>query len=285
MRNIKLMDKKQTILIRYTMLILALLVNAIIFNLLIVPTKIVTGGVNGIALIINYLTNVDNSIIILFTSIFLLILSFIFLGVERTSGSIVATFVYPLFVKLTSLFTANIIIDTSDVILIAIFIGVIGGFANGIMYKTGFSNGGLPIISQIIYEKFKIPIGKSSFIINGFIVLLGGFYFGLTMVMYALIILFINSFVLDRVILGVSKNKAFYIVTTETNLVRKYIIEQLHHSATVFDVKGGFKGKRREVILTVIPSREYFRTTEGIKEIDPNVFFLVCDAYQVHGGE
>ena len=211
MRNIKLMDKKQTILIRYTMLILALLVNAIIFNLLIVPTKIVTGGVNGIALIINYLTNVDNSIIILFTSIFLLILSFIFLGVERTSGSIVATFVYPLFVKLTSLFTANIIIDTSDVILIAIFIGVIGGFANGIMYKTGFSNGGLPIISQIIYEKFKIPIGKSSFIINGFIVLLGGFYFGLTMVMYALIILFINSFVLDRVILGVSKNKAFYI--------------------------------------------------------------------------
>ena len=285
MRNIKLMDKKQTILIRYTMLILALLVNAIIFNLLIVPTKIVTGGVNGIALIINYLTNVDNSIIILFTSIFLLILSFIFLGVERTSGSIVATFVYPLFVKLTSLFTANIIIDTSDVILIAIFIGVIGGFANGIMYKTGFSNGELPIISQIIYEKFKIPIGKSSFIINGFIVLLGGFYFGLTMVMYALIILFINSFVLDRVILGVSKNKAFYIVTTETNLVRKYIIEQLHHSATVFDVKGGFKGKRREVILTVIPSREYFRTTEGIKEIDPNVFFLVCDAYQVHGGE
>ena len=285
MRNIKLMDKKQTILIRYTMLILALLVNAIIFNLLIVPTKIVTGGVNGIALIINYLSNVDNSIIILFTSIFLLILSFIFLGVERTSGSIVATFVYPLFVKLTSLFTANIIIDTSDVILIAIFIGVIGGFANGIMYKTGFSNGGLPIISQIIYEKFKIPIGKSSFIINGFIVLLGGFYFGLTMVMYALIILFINSFVLDRVILGVSKNKAFYIVTTETNLVRKYIIEQLHHSATVFDVKGGFKGKRREVILTVIPSREYFRTTEGIKEIDPNVFFLVCDAYQVHGGE
>ena len=277
--------KQKDLLKRYLMLIIALAIAAVLFNLLIVPTKIVTGGVNGIALITNHLYNWDNSFIILIISVILLLLSFLFLGVERTSGSIVATFIYPLFVKLTSYLVNYINIDTSDLVLISIFIGVIGGFANGIMYKTGFSNGGLPIINQILYEKLKIPVSKSSFVINGIIVFIGGLFFGWTMVMYALIILFINSFVLDRVMLGISNNKAFYIITSESDTVRKYIIEQLNHSATVFDVRGGFLEKKRKVILTVIPSREYFKMSTGIKEIDPDVFFLACDAYQVQGGK
>ena len=153
------------------------------------------------------------------------------------------------------------------------------------MYKTGFSNGGLPIISQILYEKFKIPISKSSLIINGVIVIMGGVFFGWTMVMYALIVLYINSFMLDKVILGVSKNKAFYIITNKDLLVKNYIIEKLGHSVTVFDVKGGFLEKKRKVLLTVIPTREYFSVTEGIKSVDSDAFFLACDAYQVEGGK
>ncbi|MCI8347191.1 MAG: YitT family protein [Bacilli bacterium] len=276
--------KKKKLISRYVMLVITLLISAFLFNFLIVPTKIVTGGVNGVALLMNHLYDFDNSVVILGVSIILLIFSLLFLGLERTSGSIVATILYPLLVKVTSLLTENIHIDTSDMVLIAIFIGVIGGLANGLMYKTGFSNGGLPIISQILYEKFKIPISKSSFVINGTIVFVGGMFFGWTMVMYAMIILFINSFVLDRVMLGVSNNKAFYIITSQSEEVKTYIIKHLKHSVTVFDVKGGFMERKRMVLLTVIPSREYFRVTQGIKEIDSDVFFLTCDAYQVEGG-
>lgn len=276
--------KKKKLISRYIMLVIALLISAFLFNFLIVPTKIVTGGVNGIALLMNHLYNLDNSLVILGVSIILMLFSLLFLGVERTSGSIVATILYPLLVKVTSFLTGYIHIDTTDMVLIAIFIGVIGGFANGLMYKTGFSNGGLPIISQILYKKFKIPVSKSSLFINGVIVLIGGMFFGWTMVMYAMIILFINSFVLDRVMLGVSNNKAFYIITSESEEVKAYIIKHLKHSVTIFDVKGGFMERKRKVLLTVIPSREYFRVTQGIKEIDADVFFLTCDAYQVEGG-
>ena len=59
----------------------------------------------------------------------------------------------------------------------------------------------------------------------------------------------------------------------------------LEHTVTIFDVKGGFLEQKRRVLLTVIPSREYYRVTEGIKEIDPNVFFVVTDSYQVEGGK
>lgn len=283
--NIMKKIRKKRLISRYITLVFALLILSLVFNLFLASTNIVSGGINGIAIIFKNLYKIDPSIIMFIVSVTLLIISFIFLGVERTTGSIVATFLYPLLVKLTSIVSNYIIIDLSDLIVISIFVGVIGGFANGLIYRTGFSNGGLPIISQILYDKFKIPPSKSSLVINGVIVFIGGLFFGWTMVMYALIILYINSFVLEKVILGVSNKKAFYIITNKDAEVKKYIIEKLKHSVTIFYVKGGFLHKRDNVILTVVPSREYFQATEGIKTIDPDAFFLVCDAYQVEGGK
>lgn len=276
--------RKKRLVSRYITLIFSLLILALVFNIFLVSTNIVSGGINGIAIIFKNLYKIDPSIVMFIVSVTLLLLSFIFLGAERTTGSIVATFIYPLLVKLTSNITELIAVDTSDLILVSIFVGIIGGFANGLIYKTGFSNGGLPIISQILYDKFGIPPGKSSLFINGTVVFIGGIFFGFTMVMYALIIIYINSIILEKVILGISNKKAFYIITNKDAKIKKYIIETLKHSVTTFNVKGGFLKKRDNVLLTVVPSREYFMAAEGIKEIDPDAFFLVCDAYQVEGG-
>ncbi len=270
---------------RYLTMFLSLLLSAILFNLLILKANIVCGGVNGIAIILNHIYKIKPSIIIFIISVLLLIFSLFFLGLKRTSGTIIATITYPILVEVTSYLTQYIKIDISDLFLISIFIGVIGGLSNGLMYKTGFSNGGLPIISQILYEKLKLPISKTSFFINGIIVLIGGFYFGWNMVMYAIIILYINSLMIDKIMLGTSNNKAFYIITKKQEEIKKYIINSLNHSVTIFNVEGGFEERKNKVLLTVIPTREYFLLTEGIKELDPDTFFLVCDAYEVRGGK
>lgn len=270
---------------RYLTMFLSLLLSAILFNLLILKANIVCGGVNGIAIIINHIYKIKPSIIIFIISVLLLIFSLFFLGLKRTSGTIIATITYPILVEVTSYLTQYIKIDISDLFLISIFIGVIGGLSNGLMYKTGFSNGGLPIISQILYEKLKFPISKTSFSINGVIVLIGGFYFGWNMVMYAIIILYINSLMIDKIMLGTSNNKAFYIITKKQEEIKRYIINGLNHSVTIFNVEGGFEERKNKVLLTVIPTREYFLLTEGIKELDPDAFFLVCDAYEVRGGK
>lgn len=208
-----------------------------------------------------------------------------YLGVERTMGTLVASFLYPIFVEITSILTQSIYIDTRDMFLVVIFGGVLSGFANGLMYKTGYSSGGMQVINQIMYKYYKIPIAQSSLVINSIIVALGGIFFGWTMVMYAIIFLYINSIIVDKVLLGISKNKAFYIITQEEKQVRDYIINTMKHSVTSFDVKGAFLEKKRKVLLVVIPSREYFRVTEGIKLIDKDAFFVVTDAYQVEGGK
>ena len=270
---------------RYFFMIISLFISALLYNFLLQPAKIVSGGIAGLAIINKHQNNVEPYMTILIISIIMLILSYIFLGKERTKGTILATFIYPLFVYLTGFLTRYIKIDMSDLLVISIFIGVIGGISNGMLYKTGFSNGGLPIISQILFKYYKIPIGKTNFIINILIILLGGYIFGTTMIMYAIIINYINSLIVDKMVLGISKNKAIYIMTQQEDKVKKFLIDDMNHTATVFNVNGGFLNKKGEMILTVVPTREYFEVTESIKILDPNVFYVVNNAYEVKGGK
>ena len=277
--------KRKKLAKRIAILLISLLVLSLVYNLLLLPTDLVAGGVNGIAIITNYVYGIDSSIMILLISSACLLFSFLYLGTERTLGSLLATFIYPLFVKLTAIITQGITIDYDDKFLIIIFAGVIGGLANGFIYKTAFSNGGLPIISQILYKYHKIPIAKSSMVINSMIIIIGSFFFGWSMMMYAIILVFINNMMIDKVLLGISSNKAFYIVTTKEKEIREYILNNLKHTVTIFNVEGAFLEKRRKVLLSVIPKRDYYKLTEGIKLIDPNVFFVVEDAYEVKGGK
>lgn len=270
---------------RYTKMILALFISAILYNMLLQPSRIVLGGTPGIALILNFNFHIEPAITIIIISMLMLLLSYIFLGKERTTGTVVATIVYPLFVYITKDIVGYINIDFNDLLVISIFIGVISGFANGMLYKTGFSNGGLPVISQILYKYFNIPIGKTNLIINAVIVIIGGLFFGSTMIMYAIIANFINSLIVDKMVIGMSKNKAVYIMTEKKDKIKKFLIDDMKHTATVFEVKGGFLNTRRELILTVIPTKEYFEVTESIKIIDPKVFYVVNNAYEVKGGK
>lgn len=277
--------KKKKVGKRITMLVVSLFFSAIVYNLFLLPVNLVTGGAGGIATITNYVYGIDPALMILIVSITCALLSLMYLGPEVTAVTVLASVLYPFFVKITEPLTDIIQMDYSDMFTITLFAGVLNGIANGIMYKTGYNNGGLPVISQILEKYCKIPIAKTSAVINITVVLIGGVFFGSTNVMYAIILIYLNSIIINKVLLGISNNKAFYIITSEEDQIKNYIIRTLGHSVTVFDVKGGFLNKKNKVVLTVVPSREYYRVTEGIKIIDKDAFFVVTDAYEVVGGK
>ena len=255
------------------------------FNLFFSPNNLVPGGMSGASVILNAVFGWDNSLVILMGSCILLIASYFLLGWEKTRGSILGSLLFPVCVKLTANIGAYIDIDSSQLLLTTIFGAVLYGFGAGMIFKAGYTSGGTDILNQILSKYLHISIGNSILMSDGLIVLASAFVFGINKLMYSLIILYIVSFITDRVILGISDSKAFYIITSKEEEVKEYIIEQLHHSVTVFDVKGGFLQKRRKVLLTVVPSREYFQVTTGIKVLDEDAFFLACDAYQVEGGK
>ena len=277
----KLKENKK--LWRILLMALSLLLSATLYNIFLLPLNLVTGGTQGIAIITKHLYKIDPALMIFILSGLCAIFSFIFVGIERTAGTIVASILYPLLVKITSPLATFIAIDSSDMLLLVIFAGAISGLANGLMYKTGFSNGGFPVVSQVLYEKKQISIAKSSLFINISIVLAGTYFFGTTKAMFAIIFLYINNIVLDKVLLGISNNKAFYIMTSEEDKIKNYIIKSLDHSVTIFEVKGDFLEKKKNVLLTVVPSQEYFKLARGIKKIDKDAFFTVTDSYQVEG--
>ena len=277
--------KKKKKAYRIILMIISLIISALVYNIFLLPLNLVTGGAPGVATITHHIYDIDPATMILLISIAIGIISFMYLGIERTSGTIMSIILYPLLVKVTSPLVGVLTVRPEDMIITVIFAGVLNGIAYGLMYRTGYSNGGFPIISQILYEKFRLPIAKTSLVINITIVLIGSIFFGLTNALYAIIYLYINNIVLDKVLLGISTNKSFYIITHEEEKIKDYVINVLKHNVTVFDVKGGYLDKKRKVILAIIPTKEYYRVTEGIKMLDKEAFFVVTDSYQVSGAK
>ena len=277
----KVKEKKG--LYRAILMVISIIINAILYNLFLFPLDIVTGSASGVGTIANHLYRINPALMIFLISLACIIVSFLYLGIKKTLGSIVASIAYPLFIYITSPLNSLIVAKPEDMLVLILFAGILQGIANGLMYRSGYSNGGFPIVSQILYEKYKIPIDKSSLYINLTIVFIGGLFFGSLNVMYAIIFLYINHIVLNKVLLGVNYNKSFYIITSEDEEIKDYIVNELNHQVTVFNVKGGFMEKRKKAILSIIPSREYYRVKEKIKLIDEEAFCIVTESYQAEG--
>lgn len=283
----KILEKisKKSYVKRHIHFCIGCLLVAISYNLFISSNDLVPGGIGGIAILLNHLFGVDNFIVIMVFDILLLILSYLLLGKEKTRASILGSFLFPVFVKLTANINTWLQIDTSQVLLSAIFGGVVYGFGVGMIFKAGFTTGGTDIVNQILSKYFKMSIGKCMLCSDGLIVLCSVFVFGPTKLMYSIIVLYIISLMSDRVILGISDSKAFYIITDQEKDIKEYILKYLNHGVTVFNAKGGFAKERQNVLMCVLPTKDYYRLKEGIHEIDPEAFFVVTDAYEVFGGE
>ncbi|HPE14855.1 MAG TPA: YitT family protein [Bacilli bacterium] len=276
---------KKHIFLRYLNFVLGVLLVSLAFNIFLLPGNIVAGGVSGLSIIFNKFGHIDPALFILVSSVFLLFMSLIFLGWKRTIGSVAGSLLFPLFVKLTANIGNILNFSIDNELLIAVCGGVLFGFGAGLVFKAGFTTGGTDILNQIFSKYLKISMGKATILVDGLITLAGGFVFGWVKCLYAIIVLVIVSFLVDKVLLGISDAKAFYIITDKQDKISKFIFDELNHSVTLFDAKGGYSNKKQQVLFTVIPTKEYFKFKEGIKLIDDDAFFVVADAYEVQGGE
>lgn len=274
--------KKKNIGKRYLMLILGCLIVAFSFNLFFLRYDIVCFGVSGISIVFNEF-GVNPSLFILISNIVLMIIAFFVLGYENMKNQLVGALSYPIFVSLTEMITRHIDLGNTEMVVIAILGGVFAGIGYGLIYKSNFSTGGTDVIIGIICKYFKISMGNASLIVNGIIVLIGKIVFSWDIVLYAILVSYLISVFTDKVLLGISKCKAFYIVTDKKNdeLIRKFLLSIDGVGTTVIDAEGGYSNNEETLLLAVVPSRSYFVVQDGLKEIDKNMFFLVCDSYEV----
>ena len=284
-KNNNIIVKKQSLVKRVLEFILGCFLVSFSYNIFIAPNALVPGGVGGIAIILNRLFNIDYALVILVLNIFLLIASFILLGKEKTKLSILGSILFPIMVRATEYLNVWLRIDNENLLLSSISGGILFGLGAGLIFRAGFTTGGTDIVNQIISKYFKITIGKSMLISDGLIVLVSGYFFGINIMMYSIVVLYIISLISDKIVLGISDSKMFLIVTNKDKEVKDYIIKKLGHGVTIFRGKGGYNKEKDDVLMAVLPTKDYYSLRDGIKKIDKDVFYIITDTYEVFGGE
>ena len=255
------------------------------YNIFVAPNHLVPKGVGGIAVILNSVFGLNNSAVVFILNGILLIASLIFLGKDKTKATIFGSLIYPVFIRLTEDLNVWLQIDASNLLLSALFGGIIYGVGTGLIFRAGFTTGGTDILNQILNKYAKVSIGKGILIIDGLIVLSSGIFLGVNIMLYSIVCLYITSMISDRVILGISDSKTFMIVTEKEEAVTNYIVKHLHHGVTPLSAKGGYHTENETVIMTVLPTKDYYRLKEGIRRIDKDAFYIITDTYEVFGGD
>lgn len=273
---------KKDRLVRYAMFLLGLLLISLSFNVFLLPNNIVY-GMGGVGVILYRTNGIDPSTVIFIGSVILLILSYLTLGWEKTRNSIIGSLLYPVFVKLTGPLSGYLDFGATEAIVTVICGSVLNGFGLGLVFRSGFTTGGTDILNQIVSKYFKTSIGKAMLVTDGIIVTIGLYVFGFQKFIYSIINMYLIGIMTDKVILGISESKCFYIITEHEEKIKDYIMNDLSHGVTILEGRGGYTGNKTKVIMCIIPTKEYFKVKEGIQAIDKDSFFLVTDAYEVKG--
>lgn len=267
---------------RYITFIIGILLVAISYNVFTMKCNIVY-GMGGVGLIAHKSFGIDASLVILLGNAVLIILSLICLGKENTKNTIFGSLLYPLFIKLTEPLGA-IDLGNMENILIAICGSLVTGFGLGLVFKAGYTTGGTDILNQIVSKYGKMSVGKAMYFTDSVIIIASLIAFNFPTIIYSILNLYIIGLITDKVVLGISGSKAFYIITEHETEVKKFIMQNLSHGVTILEARGGYTGNLEKVIMCIIPTKEYYLFKEGIKMIDSKAFFIVTDAYEVSGG-
>ena len=260
---------------------------AMCYHLFLLPNEFITGGTNGLAIIFNKLFNIDPTVFLYISRIVLLIISFICLGYKKTLPTVLGSLLYPIMVTITEPIALSLLqyINTSQVLISVVITGFLYGASSALIYKSGFTTGGGDVIMELIKKYAKVSTSVANFSYSFIILLMGAFVFGFESFIYSIIILLISNHFIDKITLGVSLSKVFFIYTNKLSEVKKVITEEYDSGVTILQSKQEFLHKKGEILMVAVSNLDCYRLRNRILEIDPGAFFVINDCYEVNGGK
>lgn len=260
---------------------------AMCYYLFLLPNEFITGGTNGLAIIFNKLFNIDPTVFLYISRIVLLIISFICLGYKKTLPTVLGSLLYPIMVTITEPIALSLLkyINTSQVLISVVITGFLYGASSALIYKSGFTTGGGDVIMELIKKYAKVSTSVANFSYSFIILLMGAFVFGFESFIYSIIILLISNHFIDKITLGVSLSKVFFIYTNKLSEVKKVITEEYDSGVTILQSKQEFLHKKGEILMVAVSNLDCYRLRNRILELDPNAFFVINDCYEVNGGK
>lgn len=256
---------------------------ALAMNLFLIPANVYSSGFAGIAQLISRITNeyapftISTGTLILLLNIPVTLLAWKRVGKSFTMYSFIS-------VVLTSFFLEIIPIKhvSDDILLNAVFGGVILAIGVGTTLKWGASTGGMDIIVMILSRMKDRPVGTYFFSLNAIIIVSAGLLFGWEKALYTLVTLYVSTRVIDTIHTRHVKLTALIITKNATEL-KKAIQAKLVRGITSIPAKGAYTNEEKEMLMVVITRYELFDLERTIKEVDPKAFTNILQTTEIFG--
>ncbi len=255
------------------------LVIAVGINGIAVHHEFISGGFSGLSLLLYYVTD------LLSPGIWLLILNIpVFLaGVLLVSRRFFFYSLYGLFATAFFLETIQLKLPIEDPFLAALSYGILLGAGLGMSLRSFGSTGGLDIICVILFQKFNLRIGQSSFFFNLILFSFGFVFLETDLVLYSLASVFVTALVADYCMAMFNQRKMVLIITDIPEKMVKLIGQQVHRGSTYLYGRGAYSGERKKIVLTVVNNFQLKRLEEIIFTNDPDAFVIIENTFNVLG--
>jgi uncharacterized membrane-anchored protein YitT (DUF2179 family) len=287
------MKKYWPTILDYFMIIVAVLIQALSLRLFFIPANLASGGVSGIAQLINHFTGWPIGFMILLGNIPLFGLGWRFLGGARFAmRTALAIFMLSAFTDLlvqTPLFAptgagTRLINDLQgDIFLNALYGAVVSGIGYGLVYRARGTSGGSDVLARILSHYRGVPMTTSYLIVDTAVILGAGFVFGWKAALYALIALYVSGLVAESTLEGGGTVRTAIIITREADVIAARVVEELERGVTLLEGTGGFTGAGRPVLYCVVTRAEVATLKAIVQEADPQAFVVIGVAHEALG--
>lgn len=280
----KKIDVKQEIK-RYVFMIIGCFCYSSSLTLFLIPNEIVGGGVSGAASLINIVTGLPTGLFIFLINLPILVLGFRLMGWRFILRCFITTATLSLTTELLTLCFKNVELITDDKILAAIYGGTLQGVGIGLFIKYETSSGGTELLGRITHKVLPfLTIAAHVAVLDGFVVVLGAVVLkNIENILYALILIFVSAKISDLVVMGFTKSKLCYIVTTKAEEISDYLIQHSPRGVTLVKGEGMYTKTEKGVIMTCVKNNQIASLKSWVKQLDEHAFVIVCEANEVYG--
>lgn len=245
------------------------------------PNDLVSGGVTGLAIILNRIIQIKTGTLILALNIPLLILGFVKFGYRFVANTGITVIMVTILTNYMNRIGG--IID--DPMLAAVIGSVLTGCGMALLFKQDTTTGGMDIVVKILRLKYPhLKTGSLFFLTDAIVIMIAGIFFGTyESAMYGAIAMFVNAKAMNYILYGSDEASLFYIISDHNEEIAKIILEELDIGITFLDGAGAYSGKEKKVILCATQKKVAPKVLEVVKEIDQNAFMLACSANEIYG--
>ncbi len=278
------MDKKKIgkKVLGYVLMTLACFCYAVGISLFVEPNNIASGGVTGIAIILNKAIGGSTGIWFFVINIPILLIGMWKFGFKFLMSTVYCTTIISVFTDLLSRYGSPL---TSDVLVATIAGGMLTAIGMGGVFKAGATTGGMDIVVKLCKLKFPYMKTGSLFLIMDFLVVLASavVFQDIDRAFYSAMEVFVTSTLLDMVLYGRDGAKLIYIISDKSEKIAARLLDELNIGVTYMEGQGAYSGREKKVIMCVTKKQMAPRAEEIVKEEDPNTFMIVSSASEIYG--